>query len=49
MAVKPLRTPEQAAGEWKVPEKYKDYSSTVAPLFGGLAGRIKTLESELKK
>ena len=43
------KTPEQAAGEWKVPEKYKDYSSTVAPLFGGLAGRIKTLESELKK
>jgi cyclase len=43
------KTPEQAAGEWKVPEKYQGYSSQVAPLFGGLAGRIKTLADEMKK
>ncbi len=42
------KTPEQAAGEWKVPEKYKGYSSQVAPLFGGLAGRIKRLQEEMK-
>ena len=43
------KTPEQAAGEWKLPEKYKDYSPTVGALFGGLAGRIKALENEMKK
>lgn len=43
------KTAEQAAAGWKLPEKYKDYSPTVGPLFGGLAGRIKTLETEMKK
>jgi glyoxylase-like metal-dependent hydrolase (beta-lactamase superfamily II) len=43
------KTPEQAAGEWKVPEKYQGYSSTVAPLFGGLPGRFEILAQELKK
>jgi cyclase len=43
------KTAEQAAAGWKLPEKYKDYSPTVGPLFGGLAGRIKTLEAEMKK
>jgi cyclase len=43
------KTPEQAAPEWKVPEKYKGYSPTVAPLFGGLAGRIQRLADEMKK
>jgi cyclase len=43
------KTPEQAAGEWKVAEKYKGYSSQVAPLFGGLAGRIQRLSDEMKK
>jgi hypothetical protein len=43
------KTPEQAAAEWTLPAKYKDYSSTVGPLFGGLAGRIKTLQGEMKK
>jgi glyoxylase-like metal-dependent hydrolase (beta-lactamase superfamily II) len=42
------KTPEQAAAEWKVPEKYKDYSANVSALMGGLAGRIKTLQGELK-
>jgi cyclase len=43
------KTPEQAAGGWKVAEKYKGYSSQVAPLFGGLAGRIQRLSDEMKK
>jgi hypothetical protein len=43
------KTPEQAAAEWKLPEKYKGYSSTVGANFGGLAGRIATLQKEIKK
>jgi glyoxylase-like metal-dependent hydrolase (beta-lactamase superfamily II) len=43
------KTPEQAAAEWKLPEKYKGYNPTVGPLFGGLAGRIQTLANEMKK
>ncbi|HEV2984157.1 MAG TPA: MBL fold metallo-hydrolase [Vicinamibacterales bacterium] len=42
------KTPEQAAAEWKLPEKYKGYSPNVAALFGGLAGRIQTLAKEMK-
>src|SRR5437763_227908 len=39
------KTPEQAAAEWKLPEKYKSkgYAENVGALFGGLAGRIQTL------
>src|SRR5215470_16779331 len=29
------KTPEQAASEWKLPEKYKGYAPTVGALFGG--------------
>ena len=53
------KTPDQLADEgWKVPEKYSGYPKEVAsprtppanpPLFGGLAGRIKKLQDELKK
>ena len=43
------KTPEQAAAEWKLPEKYKGYSSNVSALFGGLAGRIRVLANETKK
>jgi glyoxylase-like metal-dependent hydrolase (beta-lactamase superfamily II) len=43
------KTPEQAAGEWKVPEKYKGYSPTVPAMFGGLQGRIQRLADEMKK
>jgi len=38
----------QAAAEWKLPEKYKGYAPTVGALFGGLAGRIATLQKEMK-
>ena len=34
------KTAEQAAAEFKVPEKYKGYSSNVNPLFGGLRAMI---------
>ena len=43
------KTPEQAAAEWKLPEKYKGYSATVSTLMGGLPGRIQTLANEMKK
>jgi glyoxylase-like metal-dependent hydrolase (beta-lactamase superfamily II) len=43
------KTPEQAAAEFKVPEKYKGYAPTTAAMFGGLAGRIQTLQHEMKK
>jgi glyoxylase-like metal-dependent hydrolase (beta-lactamase superfamily II) len=43
------KTPEQAAAEWKLPEKYKGYNPAVGALFGGLAGRIQTLANETKK
>jgi glyoxylase-like metal-dependent hydrolase (beta-lactamase superfamily II) len=45
------KTPEQAAAEWKLPAKYEGagYASTTGPLFGGLAGRIATLQKEMKK
>ena len=42
------KTPEQAAAEWKVPEKYKGYSATISALMGGMAGRIQTLQKEMK-
>jgi glyoxylase-like metal-dependent hydrolase (beta-lactamase superfamily II) len=43
------KTPEQAAAEWKLPEKYKGYSATVSTMMGGLAGRIQRLADEMKK
>jgi cyclase len=43
------KTPAQAAAEWKLPEKYKGYSSNVSALMGGLAGRIQTLQHEMNK
>lgn len=43
------KSPAQAAAEWKLPERYKGYSSTVGALFGGLAGRIETLQKEMKR
>jgi cyclase len=45
------KTPEAAAAEWKLPAKYATagYAPTVGALFGGLAGRIATLQKEMKK
>ena len=42
------KTPEQLAAEWKVPEKYRGYSSTVSTMLGGLAGRIQGLQKEIQ-
>jgi cyclase len=48
-ALKAGKTPEAAAAEWKVPEKYQGYSSTVSQLMGGLPGRLTRLQEEMKK
>ena len=48
-ALKAGKTPEQAAGEWKVPEKYQGYSTTVSTMMGGLAGRFQRLQEEMRK
>jgi cyclase len=48
-ALKSGKTPEAAAAEWKVPEKYQGYSSQVSNLFGGVAGRLQRLQEEMKK
>jgi glyoxylase-like metal-dependent hydrolase (beta-lactamase superfamily II) len=42
------KSPEQLAAEWKVPEKYQGYSPTVSQLQGGMAGRIRALQGEMK-
>jgi len=43
------KTPEQIAAEWKLPAKYTGYSATVGALFGGMTGRIQTLQREMQK
>ena len=45
------KTPEEAAPGWTRPETYAaaGYAPTVGALFGGMAGRIETLQKELKK
>jgi len=43
------KTPQQAAAEWKLPDRYEGYSPNVATLFGGMAGRIQRLADETKK
>ena len=48
-ALKSGKSPEAAAKDWKVPEKYQGYSSTVSTLMGGLPGRLTRLQEELKK
>ncbi len=42
------KTPEQLVAEWKLPEKYKGYSSTVGQMMGGLLGRIQLLQKEIQ-
>ena len=41
------KTPEQAAAEYKVPDKYAGYGSNLPPFFGGMAGYIKGMYGEL--
>jgi hypothetical protein len=48
-AVKSGKPAEEAAKEWKVPEKYTGYSSNVSTLFGGIAGRLQRLQEETKR
>jgi len=43
------KTPEQAASEWKNPDKYSSYGAGSATLFGGPVGRLKLLADEMKK
>jgi cyclase len=42
------KTPEQLAAEWKAPEKYVGYSSTVGANMGGMVGRIQGLQKEIQ-
>lgn len=42
------KTPEQLAAEWTLPAKYKGYSPTVSALMGGMAGRIRALQGEMR-
>jgi glyoxylase-like metal-dependent hydrolase (beta-lactamase superfamily II) len=43
------KTVEQAAGEYKVPEKYKGYVAAVNPQFGGAKANLQAVYDELKK
>jgi glyoxylase-like metal-dependent hydrolase (beta-lactamase superfamily II) len=41
------KTPEQAAKEYRVPDKYRGYTSDLPPFFGGMPGYIKGMYGEL--
>jgi len=41
------KTPEQAAAEYKVPDKYPGYTANLPPFFGGMQGYIKGMYTEL--
>jgi glyoxylase-like metal-dependent hydrolase (beta-lactamase superfamily II) len=43
------KSAEQAAGEYKVPEKFKGYTANLPPFFGGMKGYIQGIYDELKK
>jgi glyoxylase-like metal-dependent hydrolase (beta-lactamase superfamily II) len=43
------KTPDQAAGEWKLPGKYTGYDASPGALFGGIKGRLERLTEEMKK
>jgi glyoxylase-like metal-dependent hydrolase (beta-lactamase superfamily II) len=43
------RSPEQAAAEYKVPERYKGYTANLPPFFGGMVGYVKGMYGELQK
>jgi len=48
-ALKSGKSAEDAAKEWKLPEKYSGYSPNVPTLFGGMPGRLQRLQEEMKK
>ncbi|MBZ5557156.1 MAG: MBL fold metallo-hydrolase [Acidobacteriia bacterium] len=50
-ALKSGKSAKDAAGDWKLPAKYEalGYSGAVAPLFGGVEGRLNRLAAEMKK
>ena len=41
------KTPDQSAAEYKVPDKYPGYGSNLPPFFGGMAGYLKGMYTEL--
>jgi cyclase len=43
------RSPEQAAAEYTVPERFKGYTANLPPFFGGMAGYIKGMYGELQR
>ena len=43
------QTAEQAAAQYKVPEKYKGYSANVNPIFGGMKALIQSVYDENKQ
>jgi len=43
------KSAEQAANEYKVPDKYKGYTANLPPFFGGMKGYIQGIYDELKK
>lgn len=47
--IKAGKTVDQAAAEYAVPSKYKDYAASANPQFGGVKQNLEILYSELKK
>jgi glyoxylase-like metal-dependent hydrolase (beta-lactamase superfamily II) len=45
--IKAGKTPEQAAAEYKVPDKYPGYTANLPPFFGGMPGYLKGMYTEL--
>jgi hypothetical protein len=43
------KTPEQAAAEYKVPDRFKGYGADLPPFFGGMPGYIKGMYGELRR
>jgi glyoxylase-like metal-dependent hydrolase (beta-lactamase superfamily II) len=47
-SMKAGKTPEQAAGEYKVNPRFKGYTASINPAFAGVAGNLQIAYSELK-
>ena len=48
-ALKSGKTPEAAAAEWTIPERYKGYPPAAPTGFGGAAGGLQRLAEEMKR